>query len=825
MQKVILKSSSNIFQDIMLPMSKRRNSNDNSVYVYFYRYIGFDNELEYVKTISFLHKKLCELKDLYLNFEKRIPFCGNSQIINTVNAIWNTIKIVDINNGALICALENKNVFDITSSPKINNRIKVAVEEIIKIYNLNESNLNLSKMKNFIAKLMGWVEKYIPGLFTSPMLIYNPKVVYYGDIKKHEFYFLILLSRIGCDVLFINPLTDHIYKKVDPGNKYSMLLEGAVKTKLKTSPMQSAQKQVEQITKNVDATTNTYNNPSNIPNRSVNIPNPNFANKQKNIAITKIIKPSHIFDDIAFPLCNRSSYVGTPYPILPVYFCRYIGIDRDGDEAKVEYYNAIYNLDKKLSGLKNGYLKFTTNLPIPINNKINNSISNIWDQFKSFDKSKKDLLIAELINAKVLSISSDSLMNNTINKAFQEVVDVYLANEDANINLSMVKNFILKLIMWIYEYYYKLFKNVNYQESPKIVFYGNIKLHEIFLLIFFSKLGCDVLYINSEITEDNLFKKIDPQEIHTKLIEHSRSETLEQFPKTEQVIRKNTVAFNASQEIENVIYGEEVGLFKAWQFEESITRPITLKTTYDELKILWKEDAKIRPEFKVENNVVYVPNLFAKIRGTHENINEYWQDFKQIKEFGYTHLIDQVPFTKITYSTKDMYESAYLFDNSRINKEKLMNSQLYRYGYLKTSLQHFIIYKIEELIGSTIFKFPVDKVFKLKILMTVLNLDNQILNLIERFDYTKQVPKLIIYDNKRDMFSDEDAITIGFLNLIGIDIVIFTPTNYNNIEQKLKEDFFDTHQLPAVEFDLAIPSLKNFSMHTKKSLLARIFKP
>jgi len=90
--------------------------------------------------------------------------------------------------------------------------------------------------------------------------------------------------------------------------------------------------------------------------------------------------------------------------------------------------------------------------------------------------------------------------------------------------------------------------------------------------------------------------------------------------------------------------------------------------------------------------------------------------------------------------------------------------------------------------------------------------------LVEIFDYPGDIPKLIFYDGTKDVFSDEDAIIIAFLNLFGIDIVIFTPTNYNNIELKLKHDLLDVHQLPSVHLDLKAPDITNNPAEENKKL-------
>ena len=49
-------------------------------------------------------------------------------------------------------------------------------------------------------------------------------MLFYGEIKKHEIYFLIFLSKLGCDVIYINSLSDTDFTKIDKLNIYSKLI-------------------------------------------------------------------------------------------------------------------------------------------------------------------------------------------------------------------------------------------------------------------------------------------------------------------------------------------------------------------------------------------------------------------------------------------------------------------------------------------------------------------------------------------------------------------------------------------------------------------------
>ncbi|MFA7467776.1 MAG: YceG family protein, partial [Desulfotomaculaceae bacterium] len=192
---------------------------------------------------------------------------------------------------------------------------------------------------------------------------------------------------------------------------------------------------------------------------------------------------------------------------------------------------------------------------------------------------------------------------------------------------------------------------------------------------------------------------------------------------------------------------------------------------------------------------------------THTELNQYWHDYRQLATSKNTNVITSVPFTKISYNKRDLYASAFLInDTGLIDREKLFKSDFYRYGYLRTSLQELIVNKIEKLIKADVF-LNHNKELPLKILMTIMTLDENILNLVETFDYPMEIPKLVIYDGTKDVFSTEDAIIIAFLNIVGLDIAIFTPTNYNNIELKLKQEILDVHQLPSIQLDLIAPDI------------------
>ena len=84
------------------------------------------------------------------------------------------------------------------------------------------------------------------------------------------------------------------------------------------------------------------------------------------------------------------------------------------------------------------------------------------------------------------------------------------------------------------------------------------------------------------------------------------------FPQKLVKAKVATVAYSAERELDTMLYGDNT-IFRAFQFSDM--QSMTLKTTYEEIDILWHQDVKYRSGFEIRDNKVIVPNIFAKISG------------------------------------------------------------------------------------------------------------------------------------------------------------------------------------------------------------------
>ena len=107
------------------------------------------------------------------------------------------------------------------------------------------------------------------------------------------------------------------------------------------------------------------------------------------------------------------------------------------------------------------------------------------------------------------------------------------------------------------------------------------------------------------------------------------------------------------------------------------------------------------------------------------------------------------------------------------------------------------------------------------VIVSVLSgIDVELVRLIQNFDFTREIPKVVSVDVDEKMFSLNNCIVLAFLNLVGFDIAIFTPTGYKNIEQHIRADCFDTLIAGEYEFNLTVPRLQR-----SDSILGRLFGP
>lgn len=491
----------------------------------------------------------------------------------------------------------------------------------------------------------------------------------------------------------------------------------------------------------------------------------------------------------------------------------FLGLPLDIDE----YYNQLYD-----------YVHLPEwNLILLSEDSLNKSIDN--HHFQAIQKvltinNEQRLSInrftAFLDGEQLLIKSNNPVIHRKLREAMINTLELFSNKEKDGLRNVELRRVLVDMIKWsINHLEAPLSKADPQREMPKFLWYGNFKKSHQYFIYYLMVLGCDVVIFQpegksllGEMTQEPIFVHHFPKNMPA-----------EPFP-TEKKMRKTTVAYRASKEIETILNQEGSHFYKPWQLRDYTPSSITLKTTYDELFILSKEIAMIRPNFEVGNGQVKIPALFAKIQGVSKNRKEYWDRIHALSKLENSLLIRHFPFTLPPSSDFRFHYRNALGNDGLLSPEKIINAHYWSYGQLPAGLQTGIATAIRNVCENPALKPLVHETqeeTKVYLFSQAMKIPESIIQLLERFDYSQNVPKLILYNNEmHGNLQRSDAAVMLLLNFFGIDVILYNPPGHNDIESYLEEDLFDTHWLDDVVFKLEYKEPSRF----KKGLFQGILK-
>ena len=502
---------------------------------------------------------------------------------------------------------------------------------------------------------------------------------------------------------------------------------------------------------------------------------------------------------------------------IPKYFYRFIGIKNN----EKDYYENLHSLDSELKKIGSGYMRFDGGLDKDISIRLQNVLNDIW--MKVF---KREVLDVSLI---INLISDNGLFPNLSNKVLLQqiknnlkgLIEYYIKSNETMDN-HKIKVIINYMIHWINIYSKELFEKFDYMKiNPKVVFYGDISREEVFYLILLSTLGCDILYFNPK--NAGTFYEIDKYNAFSNEIVYNCNYEIKPFP-TNIEDRIKTTAYNAKEELNKTLYTDDSGFYRPWQFSDYNIEAVTLNTTYEEIYIWIKEKAYVREGFKVKDSTVVVPNMFSKICGTHENIDIYWKEINTVLTGKFTNFYNELPIMDVVHLEYGKFNKIYPSNVfSDFNTSEMINASWWKYKELRSGLQKTMAEKIKDLcLNPVIINVEKEDLRDLQvdIFSVLINLDITMLELLQAYDYPEEVPKIVVYNNEENgNLSFEDCIMLAFMNSMGIDIIIYNPSGYNDIENFIFPEQYDTHRLEQVSFKL------HFKKHVakKKGFFGNLF--
>lgn len=492
---------------------------------------------------------------------------------------------------------------------------------------------------------------------------------------------------------------------------------------------------------------------------------------------------------------------------------KFLGLPIDTDEYYNQLYDYVHNHTWNLGLLSEDSLDKT------IDNAHFQAIQRVIN-INNEQKLSINRFTAFLDGEQLLLKSNVPAIHRKLREAMIVTLELYANHETDGLKNHELRRVLVDIVKWSLNHLKPLLEQADPQRAmPKFLWYGDYKKSHQYFLYYLIKLGCDLVIFHPDGRD--ILSGLITEEIFT--YRYPNQQPAEPFPK-ERRSRKTTVAYRASKEIESILNQEGSGLYKPWQLRDYTPSSITLKTTYDELFILTKEIAMIRPDFEVRNGEVKIPSIFAKVQGVSKNRKEYWDRLQAISQLEHSMLIKRLPFT--VPSTSDFryhYRNA-LGKDGLLSADKVMQSHYWPYSFLASGLQKGIFHairKICETPGLKPLTTESSEEVKIYLFTHAMFMPKNIIQLMERFDYSQAVPKLIIYNNETTgTLSRSDAALLLLLNQFGIDLILYNPPGHNDIENYVDERLFDKHWLDEVVFDLEFKEPSLF----KKGLFQGILK-
>ena len=411
---------------------------------------------------------------------------------------------------------------------------------------------------------------------------------------------------------------------------------------------------------------------------------------------------------------------------------------------------------------------------------------------------------------------SNTELRHIVHKSF---VDIMLteSQKEGN-NLNRLTNKAVYLLCWFRRYMPNLLANWKMPDIACFIHMGECKNeNEAMFLSFLARLPVDVLILNPNLNtkcclEDRLLYEVNYQE----------SLSMTRYPEESSQVRIGTVAYHAERELDTLMY-QDSGIYRNQQYGKA--NVICLQTMYEEIKILWDQELKYRPNFSTVDGVVNIPVIFAKVSGVKDGlVAPYWVSVKELITPDTT-VITRAPYIRPTDPSPMKSFAAEFFKNGKLQRNKIKNHPNYPYGILREDMQDFILDKLQIMIDQKLIRGIGENGTEYTVIAQVLNLPKDIVRQIQKFDFTKKNPKLIYINTTETIISLEDSILTAFLNLIGFDIVFFVPTGYQSIEKYFNTQLMEEHQIGEYMYDLQVPDLKKLSLNSARpSWRDKIFK-
>ena len=662
------------------------------------------------------------------------------------------------------------------------------------IAELASKGKNQNILKNAYIKFMCWLYYRFESLTSRLGENEIPKILCNGIGSHYELMLLSMLSTAGCDIVLVQTNGDIQYSNFDPASEIS---DKWTETGI-GFPTDFSIKKLQQT---VSDKMNTVSVCGDRPAHEV---------------VTNTWTAGDGLNDVLITSGQR----GQDNKIYNVFY------QLNGVYSRSEYVN-------ELITFRNGINSQKRNLII-----VNKEIAEpTYDEISDIVRSNYSTPVMAVTGLARNINLPDTALQQTLRYQFSQIMPKYAV--DCSINKFI--NICVYVICWIKRWQKKLFSDWKADNIPCfVVFNCKIDVIRMAFLEILSKMPVDVVVLNPAIDSNCV-----AYNERCKVFNYDSSLNIDTFPDGV-AMRAGTVAYHAERELDTLLYND-TGIYRNHQYTKASA--IVLDTMFEEIEILWNEEPKYRPNFSADNGEVIIPVFFAKVSGVKDgNQKAYWQYIKKLntddtiiingKSTDFVRQTNANPYNALgrtlgsinpyslgginPYSTNvrnngrqqesTTQNAVAYWKNGKLQRTAIKNSAEYKYKVLREDMQNHILDKLQMLIESRIINGTFENGTEYKIISTVLNLDKDIIRKLQNFDFTKKNPKIIYINTGDNTISQEQAITLEFLSMVGFDILFMIPTGYNNIENHYSRSIISEHQIGTYLYDMKIPDFSRIRL-------------
>ncbi len=377
-----------------------------------------------------------------------------------------------------------------------------------------------------------------------------------------------------------------------------------------------------------------------------------------------------------------------------------------------------------------------------------------------------------------------------------------------NLKSNQLQRIFLDFVKWSNYYFPKWLEESDFESSPpRIIWYGPAKESEALFIYFLYLFGCDIVIFEPDGTE--ILKQYGIHDFPTEVLPEKTE--LFDFP-FEMPVRVQTVTSQAAEQVQQHLY-DNSAINYPWKYAEYETRTRILNTTYDELFILSEAQIYLRESFLVQEQIVYLPVLFAKIEGV-SNLPDYAQKIKRLQQRDLTHVATKFPLLQMQKSNMQFHMRD-ASTNGQLDVEKIMKLSIWPFKNMPIGAQRNIARTMIRVIEGD-FILPLQgqtKEMHAQYLFGQLMLaPMDIMRLYQQFDYSFVNPTIVIFKEEQSgEIQRQDAVLLIFLNMLGFDVFIFSPGGSLSIEHYIKPQLLNTFRLEKISFNETLAHLSSIN--------------